>query len=413
MNIENPNIISGAEKKINEYVERILNGENKESVLQGLSPSFISAVEKKISHESGGNSKENDLSISQTTLQEKTEDQMVLRQQKENDRLDKIEELRTLLGANKNTLENLGDSTEAYDGIENIKQVIENVGATHYLFTHQTDESTARSIFESQFHVSPGTGISSTMTWLGADGVVNQIERQLKGDAHRGYKGMAIVAIPKEVLDAVGVKSKADALEQYLMEHPSYGQNGSADLFIPKEYNLGYLEGSVLNVDKNFVKNDRSQEVSKDLEPAIQRINDLVHKIDVMNKKQKEISDKTKVEWDSLYGKMNPLSNQQLINMNNQSAERFWDWVNYESGNSPERMIIEFNEMIEGLRVKYDLDDVGGLEVEKYHSRSTFDIGRMKEYLEVLQKSIKNGLKEKILPVVKSPEDYDASWLQI
>ncbi len=41
----------GAEQKVQEYINRILNGESKDSVLDGLSPSFIDAIEKGIKDE--------------------------------------------------------------------------------------------------------------------------------------------------------------------------------------------------------------------------------------------------------------------------------------------------------------------------------------------------------------------------
>lgn len=48
MNFEKPKTLPGVEKKINEYVDRIKSGEDKSLVLQGLGPSFISAVEAQL-----------------------------------------------------------------------------------------------------------------------------------------------------------------------------------------------------------------------------------------------------------------------------------------------------------------------------------------------------------------------------
>lgn len=185
--------LPGVEQKINEYVERIKGGENKESIVQGLSPAFVNAIEKALKPEG------------------------------------------------------------VYEGIENMKSILEKVGQTHYLFTHQTEEGVAQDIFNSQFHTSPGNGISGTMSWMGSESVLNQIQRQLKGDAHRGYKGMFIAAVPKAVLDTQPVKNKAEAFEYYLLESPLYGQIGNGDMYIPKEYNFAYLQGDSLTVNKDFI----------------------------------------------------------------------------------------------------------------------------------------------------------------
>lgn len=52
--------ISAAEKKIEEYVERIKNGESRDSIFQGLPPSFTSALEKRLSEISQEN-KDNEM----------------------------------------------------------------------------------------------------------------------------------------------------------------------------------------------------------------------------------------------------------------------------------------------------------------------------------------------------------------
>lgn len=128
--------------------------------------------------------------------------------------------------------------------MESMKSVFENIAQTHYLFSHQTSEDVAQKIYQSNFEVSPGTGISGRLTWVGAESLLNQVQRQLAGDSHRGTKGMIIIAVPKEILDAKGIRNKAEALEDILLESDEYGKNNNPNLIIPSEYNFGYLEGT-------------------------------------------------------------------------------------------------------------------------------------------------------------------------
>jgi hypothetical protein len=50
--------LPGVDEKIEEYVQRIKNGESKDSIFQGLSPSFTSALEKRLSETSGENTQQ-------------------------------------------------------------------------------------------------------------------------------------------------------------------------------------------------------------------------------------------------------------------------------------------------------------------------------------------------------------------
>ncbi len=131
-----------------------------------------------------------------------------------------------------------------------MKSVFENIAQSHYLFSHQTSEDTAQKIYHGSFEVSPGTGISSTLTWVGAESLLNQVQRQLAGDSHRGVKGMVVIAVPKVVLDTEGIRNKAEALENMLLESTEYGKNNNPNLVIPNEYNFGYLEGSTFYYKK-------------------------------------------------------------------------------------------------------------------------------------------------------------------
>jgi hypothetical protein len=191
--------------KVQQYVDEIRSGKSKEYVLGGAPKSMVDAVEKELAKD-----------------------------------------------GSENTIEQ--EDLEKVHGIENMKSVFEAVGKTHYLFTHQTGEDTAKNIYNSNFQVSLGTGISSTLSWVGPDNALNQIQRQINGDAHRGYKGMFVVAIPKELLDQPGtMRNKAEALELILSESPDYGKDGNPNIVIPSEYNLGYLQGEDFYFNKKLV----------------------------------------------------------------------------------------------------------------------------------------------------------------
>lgn len=396
--------------KIDEYVERIKSGASKVGTLQGLPQSWISAVEEKLGGTPEASPQEELEAAAPVIPIEAVPDPEIVVKQKE-EKLTKeqeqIDSLREQLG--------IISKTSQFEGLENIKAVLEKVGQTHYLFTHQTEEGVAQDIFNSQFHVSPGTGISSTMTWLGPETVLNQIQRQMDGDAHRGYKGMLIVAVPKELLDKQGGRNKAEALSDYLLESPEYGKDGTSDLVIPKEYNLGYLQGSALKVSSNFVESQNSLETSKDLEPVMQEINDLLQSLGVLGKKSKEIINKTENEWYERFGRNQPLDNKRYESMRQQSFERILDWMNYESGNSADQLVGQYNEIIDSLSTKYELGNIRKLEITKSLGRSSFDESNMKRALEELQENIKNGIKTKQVNPPNPPKPMTdlPSWFQV
>lgn len=277
----------GFSEKINQYVREINNGQSKDKVLQGLPQSFIDAVESKIG--------------SQSPVQGKTEEQRKVNQikdffdlgdmsnivsaqeQKFRDYADRIKNgepkekvLQGLPKSMTDSVERILNSEseikkvtiEKITGVENMKHMILEVSKTHHLFTHQTDEGTAKKIFESNFEVSPGTGINSTMTWLSNDMLVNQIQRQLEGDSHRGYKGMFIIAVPKEIIDTLPGNNKADVLEDYLLESPDYGRNGNPKIVIPEKFNFAYLQGEDLFVNQAFdyEKNEKNNHFGSESE---------------------------------------------------------------------------------------------------------------------------------------------------
>ncbi len=273
----------GAESKIEEYVTRIQNGEDKEFVLQGLGPAFRDPVETKLAEstndtaipapiehkKSDFNDSEHQMGIDIYNTFANIGNGMAkgLRENFDPKIAQYVADIKSgkskqyvLGGAPKSMVdavekelakEQQDTSLEKATGIEAIRAKILAVADTHYIFTHQTDESVAKNIFETNFEVSPGTGITSTMTWQSGESAVNQIERQLDGDAHRGYKGMFIVAIPKQLLEN-GSRNKGEALENMLLESLDYGKNGNSNLVIPKEYNFAYLQGEDLYIHKSF-----------------------------------------------------------------------------------------------------------------------------------------------------------------
>lgn len=149
-------------------------------------------------------------------------------------------------------MENMAKHTqlEVVSSLEDIHGFVESIAKTNYLFSHQTNEGVAEQIYNTNFEISPGKGLSSSLTWVGEESLKTQIQQQFAGDAHRGYTGMLIVAVPKELLDKEGSRNKAEALENTLLEGPDYGKNGNPNLVIPNKYNAGYLQGNTLYYKK-------------------------------------------------------------------------------------------------------------------------------------------------------------------
>ncbi len=238
----------GAEQKINEYVARIEAGEDREIVLQGLGPAFRGAVERALGIPESVNKEVEPIVPESAPAKDIAFSEYDVDIQKDID-ANHIAKLREELGITKSAENNKG-SIEKVTGIENIASVLQEITKTHYIFTHQTANDTAKQIFESNFEVSPGTGILNTMLFVGAESGTNQIKRQLEGDAHRGYSGMFIMAVPKNILDQSPRSNKTEVLEDILLESPEYGKNGNSNIVIPKEYNFAYLQGEDLYVNK-------------------------------------------------------------------------------------------------------------------------------------------------------------------
>lgn len=101
--------LTGGEQKVEEYVERIKNGESKDSIFQGLPQSFTSAIERKLSgttEEEVQKPQEEDLETL-AVLPEQGAAEMAKTERHEADKI-KIDELRQRLGAT----ESLDEITE-------------------------------------------------------------------------------------------------------------------------------------------------------------------------------------------------------------------------------------------------------------------------------------------------------------
>jgi hypothetical protein len=135
------------------------------------------------------------------------------------------------------------------------KEFIDNLAKDNYLFTHVTTEANAKSIIDNGIKISQGTGISSTLSVLDGKSVNSQIERLQNGEVvHRDLTNdsVAIIAIPKNLLDSIQGKDKAEKLEEWLMEN-DFANDGKYN--IPTKFNIGYLgkEGLIQN---NTVKSE-------------------------------------------------------------------------------------------------------------------------------------------------------------
>ena len=135
---------------------------------------------------------------------------------------------------------------EEYDtvptGSKAITDTITNLEKDNYLFTHVTSEVDAKNILENGFTVSLGKGISSTLTQLGLEGAMAQINSLINGEVvHRDLNNnsVAIVAVPKSAIDATDGNTISDKFENWLVENNHI--NGKGELAIPLELNAGYL----------------------------------------------------------------------------------------------------------------------------------------------------------------------------
>jgi hypothetical protein len=134
-------------------------------------------------------------------------------------------------------------------GIEEIQNVLEELGKDNYIFTHITMPNTAEKIYNSNFTYSLGTGLNGTMAMTGSSGAVMQIDKIFAGESpHRGLTGMFIIAIPKDILPTHSIDNKisSDGIENYLIDNYPEMANG----IIPSQFNFGYLAGDTLHYKK-------------------------------------------------------------------------------------------------------------------------------------------------------------------
>lgn len=131
-----------------------------------------------------------------------------------------------------------------YQGKEKIKGQIDKLADDNYLFSHVTTEANAKSITEGGMNISPGTGVSSTLTQVGKESANSQIERLINGEVvHRDNtnNSVAIISVPKAELDKMTGKDISEKLENYLAENNMINDKGQ--YAIPTQFNAGYLSG--------------------------------------------------------------------------------------------------------------------------------------------------------------------------
>ena len=133
-------------------------------------------------------------------------------------------------------------------GSKNIKDYLKEIAKDNYLFTHVSTENDTRNINNSNFEVSMGTGISSSLSQLGLDGASNQIEKLINGEVvHRDLtnNSIVIIAVPKSNLSS---KNTSESFENWLVEN---GHIKGSNYNIPQEFNLGYLSGDQFITNKS------------------------------------------------------------------------------------------------------------------------------------------------------------------
>lgn len=149
-------------------------------------------------------------------------------------------------------------------GYDKIKTFITELSKDNYLYTHVTRNQDAKAIVDSNFVVSGGTGVSSTLSFLGKDSVLGQIDKLIKGEVvHRDTtnNSLVLIAVPKAVLDVNGIKEKAEALEIWLAENTVL--NASGQFVIPNQFNAGYLNGDT------FVQSNNSSTQESVITPKV------------------------------------------------------------------------------------------------------------------------------------------------
>ncbi|HEY1041772.1 MAG TPA: hypothetical protein VGE63_03580 [Candidatus Paceibacterota bacterium] len=153
------------------------------------------------------------------------------------------------------------NALKVIQGFEQIDQLFKMLNEDYYFLTHITPPQDAQDIYNSNFSYSLGGGLSGTMTALSKDGVMQQIGKIIAGESpHRGYEGMFIVAIPKNILPS-DRRFDAEAFSDYLTDH-AFNENGTvnekymdgSNIKIPSEFNLGYLNKDIFTYNPTFIK---------------------------------------------------------------------------------------------------------------------------------------------------------------
>lgn len=253
-------INSGAEQKTAEYAQRIINGEDREKVMQGLGPVFRAAIDKKLENESL--KLETEKSSQEDAQKEllRHEEEKVTRQKEIEEREIKdkkqIEILRRELGVPEKQGYSDVVNSEVYNFPKEKKQElkrelirkIESLSDDNLYLTHITEEKTAPEIFHTQFKYNPGTGLNGTFSvGVSKETLTRVLLGLIDGDSpHRNQFGMFLAAIPKsELVNNINGRLSADNIETYLME--TYPEMAEGKL--PQKYNLGYFKDGVLTTD--------------------------------------------------------------------------------------------------------------------------------------------------------------------
>jgi hypothetical protein len=216
-------------------------------------------------------------------------------------------------------------------GSKAITDTISKLAEDNYLFTHVTSEQEAKNILANGFTVSLGKGISSTLTQLGLDGAMAQIDSLINGEiVHRDLNNdsVAIVAVPKSAIDATEGNTISDKFENWLVENNHINEKG--DLAIPKELNAGYLserskfvlsnteasekekQAKLEAIEKKYEPKSKEETVAKlraqekkELAEAIPNIND--YKVNGKVDKDKITNAEDKAKFEEIYAKYDKL----------------------------------------------------------------------------------------------------------
>ena len=169
-------------------------------------------------------------------------------------------------------------------GIVDIQKHITELAKDNYLFTHVTTIEDAKGITARSFEVSLGTGLSSTITQLGENGVNTQLSSLVNGEVvHRdtNNNSLALFAIPKNIVDSSDGSSISDKFENWLIEN----NHVTGDmLVIPSSFNAGYLSGNnfITTSENTSVQSQVSTEAdSQEIESKAQTIATNIHEYSI------------------------------------------------------------------------------------------------------------------------------------